>query len=122
MLNLRFPLQFDTLGHTAHSPNYDSHIRDMIELVLFTNPGERVNRPDFGCGVLRNIFAGNGDQLAVALQATMAASLNRWLGDVVQVQNLEVNAVDSTLNVILSYQVNATGEIRTDSFERRDAI
>jgi phage baseplate assembly protein W len=94
----------------------------MIELVLFTNPGERVNRPDFGCGVLRNIFAGNGDQLAIALQATMAASLNRWLGDVIEVLDLEVSAVESTLSVILSYQVTATGEVRTDAFERRDAL
>lgn len=121
MMNLKFPLQFDPLGHTALTSR-DGHIRDMIELVLFTNPGERVNRPDFGCGVLRNIFAGNGDQLAVALQATMAASLNRWLGDVIEVQDLEVTAVDSTLNVLLSYQVTATGEVRTDAFERRDAL
>lgn len=120
MINVKFPLQFNALGGTALSER-DDHIREMIELVLFTNPGERVNRPDFGCGILHNIFAGNGDQLAIALQATMAASLNRWLGDVIEVQQLEVSSEDSTLNVLLSYMLTKTGEIRTDAFERRDA-
>jgi uncharacterized protein len=121
MLNVKFPLQFDRLGQTAVSLR-DDHIREMIELVLFTNPGERVNRPEFGCGILHNIFAGNGDQLAIALQATMAASLNRWLGDVIEVHALEATAIDSTLSVLLSYVVTKTGEIRTDAFERRDAV
>ncbi|MFO1063077.1 MAG: GPW/gp25 family protein [Pirellulales bacterium] len=121
MINVKYPLQFSSLGRTALSER-DDHIREMIEIVLFTNPGERVNRPDFGCGVLHNIFAGNGEQLAVALQAVMAASLNRWLGDVLEVNNLEVTAVESTLNVVLSYTVVKTGEVRTDAFERRDAL
>lgn len=121
MLNVKFPLQFDALGSTATSER-DDHIHEMIELVLFTNPGERVNRPEFGCGILHNIFAGNGDQLAVALQATMAASLNRWLGDLIEVRELEVVPNDSTLSVLLSYCVTNTGEIRTDTFERRDAV
>lgn len=121
MVDVKFPLQFNSLGHTAISER-DDHVREMIELVLFTNPGERVNRPDFGCGILHNIFAGNGDQLAVALQATMAASLNRWLGDVIEVNALEVNSVDSTLSVLLNYMVIHTGEVRTDAFERRDAV
>ena len=121
MLNVKFPLQFDQLGQTAVS-ELDDHIREMIELVLFTSPGERVNRPDFGCGILRNIFAGNGDQLATALQATMAAALNRWLGDVIEVYALEVTPDDSKLIVVLNYAVSRTGEIRTDTFERRDAV
>lgn len=121
MINVKFPLQFDQIGQTATSDRFD-HIREMIELVLLTNPGERVNRPEFGCGIMRNIFAGNGDQLAAALQATMAASLNRWLGDVIEVHGLDVKAEDSKLLVVLSYAVVKTGEIRTDTFERRDAL
>jgi phage baseplate assembly protein W len=120
MFNVKFPLQFNSIGQTAVSER-DDHIREMIELVLFTNPGERVNRPEFGCGILHNIFAGNGDQLAVALQATMAASLNRWLGDVIEVYELDVTPDDSKLIVLLNYAVTKTGEIRTDTFERRDA-
>ena len=121
MLSVKFPLQFDGLGQTATSQP-DDHVREMIELVLFTNPGERVNRPEFGCGVMHNIFAGNGDQLAVALQATMAGSLNRWLGDMIEVYGLEVTSEDSKLIVVLNYAIANTGEIRTDTFERRDSL
>lgn len=121
MMNVKFPLQFNSIGQTAVSER-DDHVREMIELVLFTNPGERVNRPEFGCGILHNIFAGNGDQLATALQATMAAALNRWLGDAIEVHGLEVVPDDSRLTVLLNYSVTRTGEIRTDTFERRDAV
>ena len=64
----------------------------MIEQLLFTNPGERVNRPDFGSGLLQMVFAPNSPELAAALQFTMQAALQRWLGDVIEVQNLEVTA------------------------------
>src|SRR5687768_15096757 len=99
MSNVKFPLQFDVRGRTATSEK-DDHIREMIELVLFTNPGERVNRPEFGCGIMQNIFAGNSVQLAAALQATMAAALNRWLSDVIEVQELDISTDDSKLIVV----------------------
>ena len=54
-MNLDFPYHFDSHGRTA-AIDYDAHIRDLIEQVLFTAPGERVNRPDFGSGLLRLVF------------------------------------------------------------------
>src|SRR5688500_6672947 len=121
MYSPKFPWQFDIRGRTATSEVQD-HIREMIELVLFTGAGERVNRPEFGCGVLHNVIEGNTVQLAVALQSSMAAGLNRWLSDVIEVQELDVNAVDSTLFVGLNYMIRVTGEIRSDMFERRNAL
>lgn len=116
-INIDFPYHFDHAGRTA-SPDYDDHVRDLIEQLLFTSPGERVNRPDFGSGLLQMVFAPNSPEVAAALQFTLQAALQRYLGDVISVSALEVAAVDATLTVDLSYVVLATGEARTDSFSR----
>ena len=114
-MNIDYPFHFDTRGRTA-STGEDDHVRDMIEQLLFTNPGERVNRPDFGSGLLQLIFAPNSPELAAALQFTVQAALQQWLGDVIQVQALEVSSEDSKLQVALKYLVLSTGEQRTDVF------
>jgi len=116
-MNIDYPFHFDRLGRTA-TTGTDDHVRDMIEQLLFTNPGERVNRPDFGSGLLQLVFAPNSPELAAALQFTIQASLQRWLGDVIQVQSLEVTSRDSTLCVVLQYVVLRTGETRVETFER----
>ena len=82
-MNIDFPLHLDGGGRTATTDD-DDHIRDMIEQVLFTNPGERVNRPDFGSGLLQLVFAPNSTELAAALQFTIQAALQRWLGDLIE--------------------------------------
>ncbi|MGH7453626.1 MAG: GPW/gp25 family protein, partial [bacterium] len=88
MTNIDFPFHFSDQGRTALT-NDDDHIRDMIEQFLFTNPGERVNRPDFGSGLLQMVFAPNRPELAAALQFTIQAGLQRWLGDLIEVHALE---------------------------------
>jgi uncharacterized protein len=120
IMNIDFPFHFDSRGRTATTTD-DDHIRDMIEQLLFTNPGERVNRPDFGSGVLQLIFAPNSPELAAALQFTMQAALQQWLGDVIQVQQLEVLSEDSRLHITLEYAILRTGEQRTDTFVQRSA-
>jgi len=117
MINIDFPFHFDTRGRTATTGD-DDHVRDMIEQLLFTNPGERVNRPDFGSGLLQLIFAPNSPELAAALQFTVQAALQQWLGDVIQVQALDVTSEDATLQVELKYVVLRTGEQRTETFVR----
>ncbi|MEN3335365.1 MAG: uncharacterized protein V7641_4730, partial [Blastocatellia bacterium] len=86
---------------------------------LFTSPGERVNRPSFGSGLLQMVFAPNSPELAAALQFTVQAALQQWLGDLIQVQQLEVTSEDSALRVTLNYAVLRTGEQRTASFVQR---
>src|SRR3989441_4867887 len=113
-MNIDFPFHFDRRGRTA-STGDDDHIRDMIEQLLFTNPGERVNRPDFGSGLLQMVFAPNSPELAAALQFTMQAALQRYLGDLIDLQTLEVTAQDSTLNVVVKYVVRRTQETRTET-------
>ena len=116
-MNIDFPFHFDSRGGTATTDD-DDHIRDMIEQFLFTNPGERVNRPDFGSGLLQLVFAPNSPELAAALQLTIQAGLQRWLGDVIEVQALEVVSEEATLRVDLKYVVKRTQETRVDTFTR----
>jgi len=114
-MNIDYPFHFDSRGRTAEA-NDDDHIRDLIEEFLFTNPGERVNRPDFGSGLLQLVFAPNSPELAAALQVTIQAGLQRWLGDLIDVQKLEVTSEDSTLNVLVQYVVRRTNQAQIATF------
>ena len=116
-MNIDFPYHFDSTGRTA-STGDDDHIRDMIEQLLFTNLGDRVNRPDFGSGLLQLVFAPNSPELAAALQFTIQATLQRYLGDLIDLQSLQVTVVDSTLNVTVIYVVRRTQEPQTQTFKR----
>jgi phage baseplate assembly protein W len=116
-MNIDFPFHFDSRGRIATTDD-DDHIRDMIEEFLFTNPGERVNRPDFGSGLLQMVFAPNSPELAAALQFTIQAGLQRWLGDLIEVRKLEVTSEDSTLRIVVQYVVRRTGETRVSNFAR----
>ena len=116
-MNIDYPFHFDNRGRTAGTDDAD-HIRDMIEQLMFTSPGERVNRPDFGSGLLQMVFAPNSPELAAALQYTTQAALQRYLGDLIDLQSLEVTAQDSTLGVVVKYIVKSTGDPRTENFVR----
>ncbi|KAB1990325.1 GPW/gp25 family protein [Streptomyces triticiradicis] len=93
----------------------------MIEQLLFTSPGERVMRPDFGCGLLDLLFAPNSPELAATLHLSVQAALQRWLGDVITVESLDVVSEDDVVRVRLSYAVQRTGTRREDEFEGRGA-
>jgi len=117
-MNIDFPFNIDGSGRTATTDD-DDHIRDMIEQLLFTNPGERVNRPDFGSGLLQMVFAPNSTELASALQFTAQAALQRYLGDLIDLQLVEVKAEDATLTATVRYIVRQTQEGRTETFVRQ---
>ncbi len=116
-MNVDYPYHFDTRGRTAATDD-DDHVRDLIEEVLFTAPGERVNRPGFGCGLLRLVFEPNSDALATASQFLVQGALQEWLGDIIQVTDVTVDASDSTLVVSVQYIVRRTQEPRTAEFTR----
>jgi phage baseplate assembly protein W len=117
VMNIDFPFQIDARGRTA-SADLDEHVRDMIEQLVFTNHGERVNRPDFGSGALQLVFAPNSPELAATVQFTLQAALQAWLGDVMTVKDLTVDADDSRLTIEISYVVKATGDESSTSFTR----
>jgi phage baseplate assembly protein W len=116
-MNIAFPLMFDERGRTAEADD-DLHARQMIEQLLFTSPGERVNRPTFGCGLMQLVFAPNSPELAAAVQLTVQAALQQWLGDLIQVHKLEVTSQDSTLKVELEYNLRRTGQTQRAEFTR----
>jgi phage baseplate assembly protein W len=116
-MHVAFPLRADARGRTARVDD-QAHVRDLIEQVLFTAPGERVNRPDFGCGLKSLVFRPNSDVLAAATQTLVKGSLQRWLQNEIQVEAVEVHAEDSRLEVTVAYSVRLTGEQRVDIFTR----
>ncbi len=115
LMQIDYPYHFDSRGHTAETTSHD-HIRDMIEQILFTSPGERVNRPDFGCGIQRLIFTPNSDAIAAATQVIVQGSLQQWMGDLIEVEGVDVQNVDSSLIVLVQYVVRLTQEQRVDKF------
>ena len=119
-MNIDFPYRIAGDGRTAITNDAD-HVRDMIELLLFTHLGERVMRPDFGTGLLQYVFAPNSPELAATLQVTLQASLSRWLGDLIDLREATVESVEAELRVTVSYALRATGEVRQDTFTRQVA-
>jgi phage baseplate assembly protein W len=116
-MNVDFPLQFGSQNRTAKAET-DKHIRNLIEQVLFTVPGERVNRPTFGCGLMQTIFQPNSDELAAAAQFMVQESLQKWLGDLIQVERVQTSVEDGSLHVMVAYIVRRTMERRTEKFTR----
>jgi uncharacterized protein len=116
-MNIDYPFHFDSRGCTA-SVGDEDHIRQLIEQLIFTSPGERVNRPDFGSGLMQMMFAANSPELAATIQFTLQAAIQRWLGDVIAVHDLDVLAVDSVLSVNLRYIIRKTNQEQTATFTR----
>lgn len=104
-------------GRTARVETED-HVESLIEAVLFTSPGERVNRPTFGSGVLRAVFAPNSDELAATLQVLAQSSLQQWLDDLIEVEAVQVDHVDATLEVTVQYVLRRTRQRQTVQFVR----
>lgn len=116
-MELDYPFNIDSRGRTA-TTTYEDHIRDMIEQLLFTNPGERVNRPDFGTGLMQLVFAPNSDELATATQFIVQGALQQWLGDVIRVESVEVESEESTLTVTVQYVIRRNQQRRVAEFSR----
>ena len=117
-MDIDYPFHIDGRGRTAAAPDSDTHIRELIEQLLFTNPGERVNNPSFGSGLLQMVFAPNSDELAAATQFVVQGGLQQWLGSRIQVQAVHVQVLDSTLQVTVQYIVLATQISQVAQFTR----
>jgi phage baseplate assembly protein W len=116
-MDIAFPFYINREGLIAGAV-YEDHIRQMIELVLFTAPGERVNRPDFGCGVDRLVFEAASQELVTATQALVQSELQRWLGDLIQVEGVSVALENSTLLITIRYIIIQTNQRRVDQFKQ----
>ena len=116
-MQIDYPFHLDRRGRTADTDN-DAHIRDLIEQVLFTVPGERVNRPDFGSGLMQLVFAPSSDEVATATQFLVQGALQQWLGDLLQVEAAEVESEDATLRVTVRYTIRRDQQSQIATFTR----
>ncbi|HEX9803698.1 MAG TPA: GPW/gp25 family protein [Gammaproteobacteria bacterium] len=116
-MDIDFPYHLDGRGRTG-STSEEDHIRDMIEQVLFTSPGERVNRPDFGSGLLQLVFGPNSNELAAATEFMVQGALQQWLGDRIQVESVNVESEEAMLTVNVQYILRRTQERHVAQFER----
>lgn len=110
---LRHPVALDPgLGRLAAETDYGRHIDQLIRQLLLTTPGERVNRPEFGCGLRDMVFAANGQVTSGLTQIAVFQALGEWLGSVIEVEDVAVDAVEEKLEVRIAYVVRARGERR----------
>lgn len=116
-MQINYPFQIDGRGRVADAIE-DAHICQMIEQVLFTVPGERVNRPDFGSGIQQLIFAPNSEELAAATEFLVQGSLEQWLGDAIEVETIAVQSEDASLQITIQYVVRRTQQRQIVEFSR----
>jgi phage baseplate assembly protein W len=111
--SIRYPYAIDEgLGQWAEEPDYAQHVEQMIKQVLFTGPGERINRPDFGCGLRNMVFAPNSDTSANLTQVMILQSLQKWLGNLIELIDVKATAIDERLEVGIVYILKARQERR----------
>jgi uncharacterized protein len=115
-MDLAFPYGFDGTGHTAQAASPAAHVADLIEQILFTAPGERVNRPTFGSGTAQLVFEPASAVLAATAQQAIQAGLQQWLPDLIRVQSVTVTADDAAVQVTVSYTVLAAQQQLTQQF------
>jgi hypothetical protein len=116
-MNIDFPYRFDSRGRTARAST-ENHVRDLIEQIVFTAPGERVNRPDFGSGLMRLVFEGASEELAATTQFLVEGALQQFAGELIEVNQVEVRAEDSTLRVTVQYVIRETQQPQIAQFTR----
>jgi len=116
-MQIDYPFRLNNRGRTAETQE-DEHIRDLIEQVLFTAPGERVNRPSFGSGLLQLVFAPNSDELAATTQLLVQSALQQWLGDLIQVESVKVESKEATLIVTVEYIIRRSQQRQMQQFTR----
>lgn len=116
-MQIAYPFAVDGRGRTAEA-NADDHLRQLIEQLLFTTPGERVNRPTFGSGLLQLVFAPSSEELATAVQFMVQGAIQQFLGDLIQVEAVAVQSEDAVLHVTVQYVVRRTQQRQTAEFVR----
>jgi hypothetical protein len=116
-MNVDFPYRVDGRGRTADT-GADDHLRDLIEQVLFTAPGERVMRPEFGSGLLGLVFEPGGPELVATTQHLVQGALQFELGHLIGVDSVEVSQDEGTFTVSVSYVALRTQERASASFSR----
>lgn len=114
MTSVNFPYQFDGRGRTKDALN--EYVRQLVEQVLFTSSGERVNLPDFGSGLLQLPFAANSIEMASATQFTVQAALQKWLSQYIKVESVVATPKEGVLTITVSYSLLNTDVTQVQTF------
>lgn len=112
MRQVALPFDFDAGGQTADA-DPRRHLRDLVEQILFTSPGERVMRPDFGAGIAALVFAPAGDARAAAIETQAHAALQGALGTRARILGVSATADDGRLAVEVRYSAGPEQETIT---------
>ena len=116
-MQIGVPYRVDARGLTS-TVDEDAHVRNLIEQLLFTQPGERVMRPSFGSGLSQLVFQPSSAELATAVQFLVQGGLQQWLGDLITAEDVAVTADESTIEVRVQYTVRRTQQRRVAEFSR----
>ncbi len=117
MTEIDFPFAFDGRGRTAGA-DHPAHVRDLVEQLLFTAPGERVNRPALGSGLMQLVHEPTAPELAGATHVLVQGALQQWLGNLIEVEDVTIASDESLLEVKVVYRLRTTGDRRADTFRR----
>lgn len=109
------PFGIDARGRTRRTDE-EAHIRDLIRQVLFTNPGERVNRPEFGTPLKSLVFEPIAEPLLTVTGGMIQGALIRWLEPLITVEGVEVLSEDGTITISVVFRIIETGERRRELF------
>jgi phage baseplate assembly protein W len=116
-MQFKYPFQVDNRGRVA-AASEEEHIHQLIEQVLFTSLGERVNRPTFGSSIQQLVFSPNSQELAAATQLLVQGALQQWLGDLILVKSVNTQSDDSTLTVTVQYIIRRNQQNQQATFTR----
>ncbi len=116
-MQISYPFNIDDRGRVMEASEA-GHIRQLIEQVLFTAPGERVNRPNFGSGIRQMIFSPNSNEVATATELMVRAALEQWLGDLIEIEGLDVMAEESSLGITIQYMIRRSQQREIVEFSR----
>lgn len=118
MQQLGYPFQIDNRRGRTAIDTRDDHIRHLIEQVLFTAPGERVNRPELGVNIRQFVFVGGNNETTAAAQFLVQGELERWLGEIIDVQAVAVTAEDEKLKIEVRYVIREDQQRQVAQFTR----
>ncbi|MBT3222177.1 MAG: GPW/gp25 family protein [Proteobacteria bacterium] len=114
-LDIGFPLRLDERGRVA-TVSYERHVYELIEQLLFTMPGERVNRPEFGTRIRELVFERPGSERLEEARFQIQNSLNQWLGEVIAVEGVTVEHREGKIEVLLQYRILNTNHSTNEVF------
>ena len=117
-MKIAYPFHIDKSQQQVARTTLDEHIKQIIEQLMFTSLGERVNRPTFGSSLMQLVFAPNSDELTIALQFLVQSSLQKWLGELIQIEAVQIEHEEANLVVTVQYVIRQDLQRQVVQFSR----